>query len=62
MWEVLNTCERQLRVAGMGKPFALDYAAVMAVGAALGADVTLLAEVLPAAETAILSKFDADPE
>ena len=39
----------------MGTPFALDYGAVMQVGAALGADLALLAEVLPAAEAAIVA-------
>jgi hypothetical protein len=40
-----------------GKPFALDYAAVMAIGAALGADMEMLADVLPSAEAAIVAQF-----
>lgn len=43
-----------------GKPFALDYAAVMAVGAALDADMEMLADVLPAAEAAIVAQFAGD--
>lgn len=38
-----------------GRPFALDYGAVMAVGSALGADTEMLADVLPVAERAIVS-------
>ena len=39
-------------------PFALDYGAVMAVASARGADAELIAEVLPAAEAAILASLD----
>lgn len=44
----------------MGTAFALDYGAVMAVGAAQGADVELLAEVLPAVEKAVLDSLAED--
>lgn len=37
-------------------PFALDFGAVMAVGAALDADVEMLADVLPATEAAIVGQ------
>jgi hypothetical protein len=53
----LNYCDRQLRTGGTGQPFALDYGAVMAVGAALGADLEMLADVLPAAEAAIIGNL-----
>lgn len=46
----------------MGTPFALDYNAVLAMAAAHEADAALLAEVLPAAEAAILSRFAEDDE
>jgi hypothetical protein len=39
----------------MGSPFALDMGAVMAVAQARGVDLELLADVLPAAEAAILA-------
>jgi uncharacterized protein related to proFAR isomerase len=45
----------------MGVPFALDYSAVMAIGSARGVDLTLLADVLPTAESAILIGREADP-
>ncbi len=32
----------------MGHPFALDFGAVMTMGAALGADAEMLADVMPA--------------
>lgn len=44
----------------MGTPIGLDYGAVMAVATAQGADVELLAEVLPSVEAAILLSFDDD--
>ena len=44
----------------MGQPFALDFNAVMAVGTALGADMELLADVLPAAENAIIGNLVPD--
>lgn len=42
----------------MGGAFGLDMGAVMQVGAAVGADTSLLAEVLPAIELAILAGLD----
>ena len=47
-------CGSQLRTGGMGKPFALDFGAIMAVGAARQVDLGLLADVLPAAERAVI--------
>lgn len=44
----------------MGQPFALDFGAVMIMGAALGADAEMLAEVLPAAEAAIIGGLSSD--
>lgn len=46
----------------MGGPFALDYNAVLATGAAAGVDMTLLAEMLPIAEASILSQFDKEDD
>ncbi len=46
----------------MGGPFALDYGAVLMVGAAMGADLDMLADVLPAAEGAIVLRYQADSE
>ncbi len=38
----------------VSEPVGLDFGAVMAMGGALGCDLTLLAEVLPFAEYAIV--------
>lgn len=38
----------------MGRPFALDFGAIMAVGVARGVDIALLAELLPTAERIVL--------
>jgi hypothetical protein len=55
VWDVVSGCGMQLRVGGLGTPFALDYGAVMLVGQARGVDIQLLAEILPDAERAILA-------
>ena len=47
---------RQLRV-GMGGAFGMDFGALLALGAALGADQRLLAELLPAMEKAALDRL-----
>ena len=57
VWDVLTACDRQLRTGGMGQPFALDFGAVMQMGAARGVDVALLAEALPHAEAAIVNRL-----
>ncbi|VXC63539.1 DUF7697 family protein [Sphingomonas sp. AX6] len=44
----------------MGAPFALDFQAVMTIGEALGVDAEMLADVLPAAEMAIVSQYAGD--
>lgn len=46
----------------MGRPFGLDYGAIMTVGAHRGADLSLLAEVLPSVEAAILAMYAAHSE
>ena len=57
MFETLKALGGQLRVAaGMsgGGPIGLDMGAGLALGAARGCDMELLADVLPAAERALL--------
>lgn len=49
----------QLRVS-MGRPFALDYGTALAMGQAVGADMGLLADVLPVVEVAILDREAGD--
>lgn len=47
-------------VGGTGAPFALNYQAVMIIGEALGADVELIADVLPAFDAAIVAQYAED--
>jgi hypothetical protein len=47
-------------VSANGAPFALDYGAALALGQAMGADMEMLADVLPGAEAAILKRSPAD--
>lgn len=60
MWQVLADCGTQLRVAGRGGAFALDYGAILAVGAARKVDLTLLSDVLPAVEGEVIAALNAD--
>lgn len=46
----------------MGRPFALDAGAIMAVAAALQVDLELLADVLPEAEAVIVRRYLPDDE
>lgn len=41
----------------MGTPFALDFGAIMQMGAARGVDAQLLSEALPHAEAAIVNRL-----
>lgn len=52
----------QLRVAGMGAVYGLDFGAALAMGQALGAPADLLAEVLPAVEQVLVRRANGDPE
>lgn len=64
---MIASCGSQLRLGIMTtpagaitRPFALDYGAVMMIGQARGVDLDLLAEVLPAAEGAIVGRLTGD--
>lgn len=43
-----------------GRAFAVDFGAVMTMGAARGVDVALLAEVLPAIEAILIDALNGD--
>lgn len=53
---MISGCGRQLR-AGMGGPFALDFGAVLAMGQAQGADMAMLADILPSVERILLDQM-----
>ncbi len=44
----------------MGGPYALDFGAVLSMGTAQGADMSMLAELLPSMERILLDKFSED--
>lgn len=46
----------------MGSPIGLDFGPVMTVAAARGADLELLADVLPEVENALLDAISGEPE
>lgn len=43
---------------GRSVPFAIDFGAVMGMGAALGCDLELLADTLPAMERAVIASMN----
>lgn len=61
VWEALKVCGGQVRVGGGGMapatPFALDYGAVMTFAAAREVDLSMVADVLPVVESAIIASF-----
>lgn len=44
----------------MGGPYALDFGAVLAFGSALGVDLDMLGDLLPAVEPHILKAYKAE--
>ncbi|AJP72268.1 hypothetical protein TS85_11415 [Sphingomonas hengshuiensis] len=59
---MIADCGWQLRAGGMGRPFALDYGAVLAVAEARGADKALIADVLPIVERAVIANLAGEGE
>lgn len=64
VWETLTACYGQVRFAGGGmaapRAVALDYGAIMAFARVTGADLALLADVLPAVESSIIESYRPD--
>jgi len=60
VWEVISDCAGQLRVAGFGKPFALDFGAIMLIGNARDVDSALLSETIPLVEMAVVASTAGD--
>jgi hypothetical protein len=59
---VAQACRSQLRVAGLGGAYSLDYAAVLAMAAAMGACSDLLTDFLPDLEHVLVSALQADAD
>jgi protein-L-isoaspartate O-methyltransferase len=53
-WDVLLTCQGQLRLAPSGHVIGIDMDAALKIGAARGYDRAVLSEVLPAAEAGLV--------
>jgi hypothetical protein len=53
-WEVLLACQGQLRLAPSGHTIGIDVAAALRIGAARGADLAALSELLPTAEAGLV--------
>lgn len=59
---MIADCGRQLRTGGMGRPFAMDYGAVLAMARARGADLELVADVLPIVEAEVIANLNTDED
>ena len=58
-WDILLRSSRQLRLAPLGYGvIGLDFTAVMSLGAAIGAELAVLAELLPAGEAGLVSALN----
>jgi hypothetical protein len=53
-WDVLLACQGQLRLAPSGHVVGIDLNAALRIGAARGADLAVLSELLPAAEAGLV--------
>jgi hypothetical protein len=53
-WDVLLACQGQLRLAPSGHVVGIDMDAALQLAAARSHDLTLLSELLPAAEAGVL--------
>jgi hypothetical protein len=59
-WDVLIACQGQLRLAPSGHVIGIDMDAVLKIGAARGADLAALSELLPAAEAGLVEALCSD--
>jgi hypothetical protein len=61
VWDVVTACQTQLRFGGPnGQPVGLDFGAVFQMATALGADLPMLADVLPGIEAVVVERFFSD--
>jgi hypothetical protein len=57
---VLLACQSQLRLAPSGHVIGIDMSAALKIGAARGSDLTVLSELLPAAEAGFVEALCSD--
>ncbi|MGN7124079.1 DUF7697 family protein [Methylorubrum thiocyanatum] len=60
-WAVIRRCGGQVRAAFAG-PYALDYAAILMMADAMGAETALLADALPSVEPIIVKAYRENAE
>jgi hypothetical protein len=60
-WNVLLACQGQLRLAPGGHIIGINMNAALRIGAARGADLAVLSELLPVAEAGLVETFQTDP-
>jgi hypothetical protein len=61
-WDVLLSCQGQLRLAPSGHVIGIDMDAALRIGAARGCEVAVLSELLPAAEAGFVEALCADAD
>jgi hypothetical protein len=54
-WDVLLACQGQLRLAPSGHVIGIDMDAALKIGAARGYDLAVISELLPGAESGLVS-------
>ncbi len=59
-WQVLLACQGQVRLAPTGNVIGIDMDAALKIGAALGCDLVVLSELLPAAEAGLVEALRSD--
>jgi hypothetical protein len=59
-WSVLLACQGQLRLAPSGDVIGLDMNVALRIGAAGGSDLSVLSELLPAAEAGLVEALCSD--
>jgi hypothetical protein len=59
-WQVLLACQGQVRLAPTGNVIGIDMDAALKIGAARGADLAVLSELLPAAEAGLVEALCSD--
>jgi hypothetical protein len=59
-WDALLACQGQMRLAPSGQVIGIDMDAVLKIGAARGADLAALSELLPAAEAGLVEALCSD--
>jgi hypothetical protein len=59
-WDVLLTCQGQLRLAPSGHVIGIDMDAALGIAAARGSNLEVLSELLPAAEAGLVEAWCAE--